>query len=290
MVVFGGYGSSSSGPIYLNDVWELSLAGSPAWTQITPAGTPPITRRQHTAIYDPIRDRMVVFGGGTNSIPPNLNDVRSLSLAGSPAWTLLTPAGTPPSARYGHEAIYDPVRDRMVVFGGYNGTSSWNDVWELSLADSPGWTQLAPAGTPPSARYWHRAIYDPVRDHMAVFGGNDGSNNRSDVWYLKWASTVSVPPRSGDDALWLAPAYPNPSRSRVSIGFTLPRASEATLRIYDVSGRVVMTLVDGWLPAGSQTIRWDRRSSSGAFAQPGLYFYELRVNGQKLARRMVLIQ
>ena len=102
--------------------------------------------------------------------------------------------------------------------------------------------------------------------------------------------TVSVPPRAGGDALWLAPAYPNPSRSDISIGFALPQASAATLRVYDVSGRMVRTLVDGSLPAGSQSVRWDRRSSSGALASPGLYFYELRVDGQKLARRIVLLR
>ena len=77
-------------------------------------------------------------------------------------------------ARSGHSAIYDPVRDRMVVFGGYSGTGYTyflNDVWVLSLAGMPAWTQLTPTGTPPSARYGHSAIYDPVRDRMVVFGG-----------------------------------------------------------------------------------------------------------------------
>ena len=76
----------------------------------------------------------------------------------------------PPSGRSEHTAIYDPVRDRMVVFGGYDGTLR-NDVWALSLSGSPAWSALAPAGSPPSARYGHTAIYDPVRDRMVVFGG-----------------------------------------------------------------------------------------------------------------------
>ena len=42
-----------------------------------------------------------------------------------------------PPARYRHTAIYDPVRDRIVVFGGNSGSSQYNDVWALSLAGSP---------------------------------------------------------------------------------------------------------------------------------------------------------
>ena len=136
---------------------------------LAPARIPPSARYQHTAFYDPVRDRMVVFGGYGGSYR---NDVWALSLAGSPAWSALAPAGSPPSARYLHTAIYDPVRDRMVVFGGNDGSGRRNDVWALSLAGSPAWSSLAPAGTPPSARVAHTAIYDPVRDRMVVFGGH----------------------------------------------------------------------------------------------------------------------
>ena len=90
MVVFGGVDSTAR---YLNDVWALSLAGTPAWTQLTPAGTPPSARSDHSAIYDPVRDRMVVFGGILDGVRYR-NDVWALSLAGTPAWTQLTPAGT----------------------------------------------------------------------------------------------------------------------------------------------------------------------------------------------------
>src|SRR5207237_543716 len=79
-----------------------------------------------SAIYDPVRDRIVIFGGfssvGGNAGPPT-NDVWALELgvANAPHWTPLTPAGTPPPARIRHRAIYDPVRDRMVVFSGAGG-------------------------------------------------------------------------------------------------------------------------------------------------------------------------
>ena len=185
MLVFGGYDASATH--YRNDLWALSLAGTPAWSALAPAGTPPSARIWHTAIYDPVRDRMLVFGGYDGR--SLLNDVWALSLAGSLAWTALAPAGSPPSARYSPTAFYDPVRDRMVVFGGNDGGSLRNDVWALSLAESPAWSALAPAGTPPSARYQHTAIYDSVRDRMVVFGGYDGGSPRNDVWALSLAST-----------------------------------------------------------------------------------------------------
>jgi hypothetical protein len=165
----------------LHTTWELSLGGSPAWTELLPVGAPP-TGGSCSAIYDPVRDRMLVFGGGGN-------DTWALTLAGTPAWSLLAPTGTRPAGRQGQTAIYDPVRDRMLVFGGGSGSSLYNDVWALSLAGSPAWSQLAPAGTPPSARASHTAIYDPVRDRMVVFGGYDANDYQEDVWELSLAGS-----------------------------------------------------------------------------------------------------
>src|SRR5262249_47453167 len=72
-------------------------------------------------------------------------------------------------ARYAHAAVYDPVRSRMLVFGGYNGSQALDEVWSLSLSGSPSWTLLQPSGASPGSRYLHTAVYDPVRDRVIVF-------------------------------------------------------------------------------------------------------------------------
>ena len=72
---------------------------------------------------------MIVFGGGAS-----LADLWALDLGGVPSWSALTSTGTPPTGRTGHTAIYDPVRDRMIVFGGSSGGVRLSDVWALDLA------------------------------------------------------------------------------------------------------------------------------------------------------------
>ena len=180
MLVFGGdpyYGQR------FNDVGALSLP-SLQWSAVSTTGTPPAKRRSHTAIYDPARDRMIVFGGidAPMWVPPagpRMNDTWALGL-GNNAWTQLNPLGTPPSARENHTAIYDPLGDRMLVFGGHDAAGPKNDLWELSLAGQEAWTQLTPAGTPPSPREMHTAVYDAYADRMLVFGGDASST----VWGL----------------------------------------------------------------------------------------------------------
>ena len=286
MVVLGGYDVSG----ILNDVWALSLAGTPAWAALTPAGTPPSTRDGHTAIYDPVRDRMVVFGGrGTSS---RRNDVWSLSLAGTPTWAALTPSGTPPSTRDGHSAVYDPVRDRMVVFAGYPTPSLSNEVWALSLAGTPTWTLLAPTGRPPSTRYAHSAIYDPVHDRMVVFGGIAArSACLNGVWTLGWSSTAAVDdPPPHPLISYLRPPAPNPARGTTAVSFALTQASRVQLGIYDVSGRLVRRLVDGERRAGVETVVWNGTAESGARLQTGVYFVQLVAPGFRETRRVILLR
>jgi hypothetical protein len=182
MIVFGGYDGAG-----MNDSWVSSLGQNPSWSPLTTAGTSPSPRWGHSAIYDPVRNRMIVFGGrGADGFH---DDVWALSLSGTPTWSALTPSGSTPSPRYLQSAIYDPVRDRLVVFAGSNGSSQLGDVWALTLSGTPTWSQIVASGTPPTARYLQSAIYDPVRDRMVVFGGLDASSYRSDTWALALAGS-----------------------------------------------------------------------------------------------------
>lgn len=181
MIVIGGL------PDFLNDVWALALGGAPAWTQILPTGTAPTPRYAHSLIYQPSRDRIILFAGYDGVYR---NDVWELSLSGPPAWTRLTPAGIPPAARWAHVAIYDPIRDRMVIYGGYDGLGARTDAWALSLGSSPAWTALAPGGPIPGVRTNLDGVYDPPGDRMLIFGGFNPSTQAflGDTWSLTWGT------------------------------------------------------------------------------------------------------
>jgi hypothetical protein len=136
MIVFGGGTGYLNGTLF-NETWALSLDGSPAWTALAPEGTPPPALAEHSAIYDPVRERVIVFGGKTGSSSSDLiNSVWALSLYPSLRWDRLNAQGLPPSARSGHTAVYDPIRDAMIVFGGGGQTDqtftlTWGDPLTL---------------------------------------------------------------------------------------------------------------------------------------------------------------
>ncbi|TMQ60857.1 MAG: hypothetical protein E6K72_00215 [Candidatus Eisenbacteria bacterium] len=200
MVVFGGEGWDDP---TMSDVRSLDLSGPPTWSLLAITGPEPAGRASHSAILDPARDRMIVFGGREGTNARLLADAWSFSLAGTPAWTQLAPTGPPPGKRSSHTAIHDPVRDRMIVFGGYDSALVYhNDVWALDLA-TDAWQELHPSGTPPTPRVEHCAVYDPVRDRMLVIAGFDRVTGfLNTVWALSLAG--------GESWSELTPAGPPP--------------------------------------------------------------------------------
>ncbi len=193
MVVFGGFGVGSS--TSYADASRLALAGGGAnWATLAPTGTGPAARGGHTAVFDSLRKRMVVFGGRDPNAPAVFQDVFALDLSvatTTPAWVPLTVSGGPPSTRFGHSAVYDVASDRMIVFGGTNGTTRNNQVWELKFSGTANatWTQLSPTGTPPSARDGASAVYDGPSQRMVMVGGYDGTNANIEIWSLSLPAT-----------------------------------------------------------------------------------------------------
>jgi len=83
---------------------------------------------------------------------------------------------------------------------------------------------------------------------------------------------------------------PNPFNPNTRIFFVLDSAGFASLRVYDIGGRLVRILHDGHLGAGEHVISWDGRDQGGRAASSGVYFYELEALGINQARQMILVK
>jgi len=84
--------------------------------------------------------------------------------------------------------------------------------------------------------------------------------------------------------------YPNPFNPSTTISFAVPRAGHVSLKVYDLAGRHVRTLVDGDLPADTHAVVWDGRNTSGRQVSSGAYYYRLNAAGHAETKQMVLIK
>jgi len=97
-------------------------------------------------------------------------------------------------------------------------------------------------------------------------------------------------PSSLPGSVRLQQNFPNPFNPVTTIQFELPSSEPATLEIFDAAGRLVRVVDLGNPPPGSHEVIWDGRNNQGVNVSTGVYFYQLRVDGSSLAKKMILLK
>jgi len=181
VVLFGGrVGEFNLPQETLGDTWEWDGV---AWTQLSPSA--PCARNSAAMCYDPLRRRMVLFGGA-NATAPFLTD--TWELAGS-VWTRRSNFG--PLGRTGAAAAFDSISGEVILFGGSTGGLT-NDIWSWNGSH---WTLVGAGGI--RSRQYATLWFDPNGAGMRVFGGVNGDGALSDVWELQRAPGTAPNVRPG---------------------------------------------------------------------------------------------
>lgn len=84
--------------------------------------------------------------------------------------------------------------------------------------------------------------------------------------------------------------HPNPFNPLTKISYVLEREGPASVRVYDVQGRLIRTLVDERRPAGAGSVVWDGTDRDGQRAASGIYFVQVASGGQRADHKMVLLK
>jgi hypothetical protein len=179
------HGGENDTPVS-NEIWALDLRER-TWSDLTSADSP--AREDHTAIYDARGKRMILFGGRRDR-----DEVWSFDLdPQSPefqSWRNLTPAENNPPGRVDHVALYDSVRNRMLIHGGWdkNEKQYFNDTWAYFLPSKPDtvgrWEVLRTGPMRPPKRRHAAGVHDVARDRLLVFGGMGEEGYSNAVWGL----------------------------------------------------------------------------------------------------------
>ncbi len=84
--------------------------------------------------------------------------------------------------------------------------------------------------------------------------------------------------------------YPNPFNPTTTIRYVLPKHAKVSLKVYNVLGQEVRTLVNAREGFGEHTVVWDGRNQLGRPVSSGVYLYRLEVDGKARVRKMMLIR
>ena len=181
VVLFGGFGSDGKS---LSDTWTWN---GDQWKFMSHTGPSP--RKWSGAAYDSKRHQIVLFGGreGAGGGGASLNDTWVWS---DEKWSLKSTTG--PSGRDHHRMAYDRMRDRIVLFGGWDGSKVLGDTWEW---DGRKWYLISEEGPDPRTAYG--LAFHEIRGTIVLFGGRSLERTYGDTWLwdgVKWKQVETEGP------------------------------------------------------------------------------------------------
>jgi len=212
-------------------------ASSPAlWAELSPTTSPPGLSAGSLA-YDPATGQTILFGGNANSTALNATwawtgttwgQVDDASDAGC-----TSACTSSPSARYGASLAYDTATSQLLLFGGTNGGTWFNETWSWTGTT---WTEITPTTVPP-VRAGASLAYDGAsgQGNLILFGGYNGTSYLQDTWTCSGTNWVS-----------LSPATKPPVREEASFGY-----DTATSQLILFGGYNGSDLADTWSWTGT---------------------------------------
>jgi cysteine-rich repeat protein len=226
VVLFGGQDAATDQ--LLSDTWTWN--GS-TWA-IKPTATAPSPRVGADMAFDPISNKLVLFGGFGSG-----GSAETWQWDGT-TWLEMHPFTSPPGRGYAGLA-YDPLRSAVVVFGGYGTSNNYlADTWQYSNGT---WSPVVTAGAPPAVA-WHRLVFDAERGQLVVFGGYNQVSS-GETWVLTgstWRRAASNGPEARNE---YAAAYFPPSQEVILFGGYNDRTSVDDIWAWDGSAWSDRTLL-----------------------------------------------
>ena len=220
-----------------------------------------------------------VFGFTLEPVSPLTQSWPTINFLGPYYYFLLTnTAAEPDSFRLRIENLTQPSWFPQVCLRSICFPDSTTLRFEPGAADTVGVNLVPVAGGVGEADFVVTSVGNPLLSrtfHVTLYAGS---------------AAVSVETGATPTGLQLSPAWPNPARGSARIAFVLPRSDRVALRVFDVSGRLVATLVDGVLPEGSHSVQWDGEIAGAKRAPAGAYFYRLETPLGSRARSLVLLR
>jgi len=186
--------------------------------------------------------------------------------------------------------------NRISITYQMNHPCSYNHVIEFArkFEDENVWEEYEiPVDSQGQARFelsmWNRTDYMFMVVPMRWECGPTGQDFQFDAYTVCLPADVAGTARP-TRTIYLDPNSPNPFHPPTAIRFSLPSDTSVRLEVHDASGRSVRTLFNGFLTAGEHEVHWGGTDGAGRMVAKGVYFYSLEAAGERVFRKMQMIE
>jgi hypothetical protein len=138
--------------------------------------------------------------------------------------------------------------------------------------------------------YFLVSDYNSEQDYFYRLYAVDYAGNSSGYSNILDATALSNQDLTVPNSFFLHQNYPNPFNPNTRINYDMPNGGNVLIKISDVKGNHVTTLVDDYVQMGLQFIVWDARNNNGEKVPAGIYFYTFKVNDFLQTQKMILLK
>ncbi len=258
------------------DVLKLNSNGDTVWTRLM--GSP----------GDNEEGRCIIETDGGYVVACNSVDIRGnywaalikLNTGGDLVWTnliagqsmtnsvIVTRAGSLVATGYGRNPAYYYA---FMVKVNASGRQRWLKTFQNTNYD-----------------YYLRSVVQAY-DGGYVFTGHIGDRAFPYLWLVKLRGDETQDVEDQDNVnpsyISLSPAYPNPFNAQTTIRYSLPKSSNVSIDIFDITGRKIETLLSSHQPAGEHSSVWNAEDKPS-----GVYFYRLKAGETTQTQRCILLK
>ena len=231
---------------YFSDMWVYDPA-TDTWTEVNLLGEQPPPRKHQAIMFSEDMDPDIfAFAGGTG------------------------PASS--SQKTNGAGLHTSNSDTVL-----------SDTWEYNIGSNT-WTRLAdlPVGLTQAAA----AVVDTLSNHVLLFGGMRGDSSVSGkmYMYLPEGTGVELVERTPTE-FCLYQNYPNPFNAETVIQFTVKNPCDVSLKLYNLLGQEIKTLVDDFYTSGTHQVKLNSSDLAS-----GIYLYRIQLGRFQATRKMVILE
>ncbi len=174
-----------------------------------------------------------------------------------------------------------------------NWENAYGKEYSIQVSDDNShWTKIV-TQTNGNGGYEKYSVQATAR-YLQIYGTKRGTQYGYSLYEVQVFNNIAADLKEEDKNLpfnfSLSNNYPNPFNPTTTINYTVPKASNVKIEIYNSLGQRVNVLKDSFHEAGKYNLVWNGKNSFGNPVSSGIYFYRMSAEGFTLVKKMILIK